>query len=95
MKDIPHHMMKFLKKYSNEPISDELNKEEEKAIEKQKHITPSKTEEKKLKKEAQTKLEKDHIPEELTPEEKNKLMKKRTPIIRKRSNQATNLDKKK
>ena len=93
MKDVPHHMMKFMrkivKKSGNADEKDE-DKYSEEEILKEKSVPPSKKQQRKQKKEAIKKARENHIPSDLTPDEKNKELKKRTPIIRERSNQSRN-----
>lgn len=79
MKDIPHHMADFIKNYSKQdnPTEDKVLEEFEKE-----HPTRQM---KKQKKDEKRKEKIEKIPEPLTPEECNKKMKKRTPIMRERS----------
>jgi hypothetical protein len=86
MKDVPHHMMKFMRKVIKKNIASE--EEEEEAGEellKEQAVPPSKKQNRKKKKEAIKQTREARIPSDLTPEEKNKEFKKRTPIIRERS----------
>jgi hypothetical protein len=84
MKDIPGHMMKFMRKVlknSTQDINDESYKENYK-----KEITSKQNHQKvKKRKNIIKKTRRDHIPQDLTPDEKNKLMKERTPRMRERS----------
>lgn len=76
MKDIPNHMVKFIKKFEKEenPKKDEI-------LEKYKQ-EPSKKQLRKKRKEKQRKEKEQTINLPDTVEEKNKKMKKRIPIIR-------------
>ena len=87
MKDVPHHMMKFMRKIIKKNIASDEKEEEyaEEEILKEKAVPSSKKQNRKKKKEAIKKTREAHIPSDLTPEEKNKEFKKRTPIIRERS----------
>jgi hypothetical protein len=79
MKDIPHHMVDFIKNYtkSENPKDNKVLKEFEKEHPKR---------EEKKKKKAQTKKEREErTPEDLTPEQCNRKMKKRVPRMRERS----------
>lgn len=79
MKDVPHHMEKFLKDFKMEesPKDNECLKEYKKK--------PSKKQIKKQKKESLKKEKKEKVSMPDTIEIKNKKMKKRTPVIRKNS----------
>ncbi|MFA6119397.1 MAG: hypothetical protein WCT85_03295 [Parachlamydiales bacterium] len=81
MKDIPSHMMKFIKKVTRENIEnaeDESYKQEYK-----KEIISDKNIQKvKKAKETVRKERKMHIPEDLDVDEKNKKMKHREPIMK-------------
>lgn len=79
MKDVPHHMTDFLKSFAKEesPSSNECLKEYERE--------KTKYQRKKQAKIRKRKLKKEHIPQLLTPEEQNKKMKKREPILKVRN----------
>ena len=80
MKDTNHHMTKFLRKMSKEeePKTDDVLEEF------QKETTPQQA-----KKQAKAKVRKElHIPVVETPKERNREMKKRTPVLRKRAHNA-------
>ena len=89
MKDVPHHMMKFMKKHEKDNNnSQEVEDEETKMLNKEKHVPPSKKEQRKQVKENMKKQTDAQIPEKPTPDEQNKKMRKRVPEIRKRSHKA-------
>lgn len=79
MKDVPHHMAKFLEGFAKEetPKSDESLKEMNREKPK-----------KQVKKQKKVKVRKEralHIPKHDTPDEKNKKMNKRVPVRKERS----------
>ena len=87
MKDAPSHMMKFMRKMNknapDENTDDSYKKEYRKEI-----TSKQNKQEVKQRKANMKKAREEHIPEDLTPEEQNCLMKKRTPRMRPRSHKA-------
>ncbi len=86
MKDVPSHMMKFIRKITKKKMKEATEEEGfEKNYRKQPSSKQNRQRVKKIKS-LERKKRKTKSPEHLTVEEKNKKMKKRTPIIRARSN---------
>jgi len=85
MKDAPSHMMKFMRKMSKKPIQKEV--EDESYQKKYRKTVISKQNKQKVKKRKTLvkKSKKKQIPENLTPDEQNRLMEERIPRIRERS----------
>ena len=82
MKDPKHHMTKFIQKITKDmPESTQKDKTLEKYCQK----TKSKKQKRKQIKSKIRKTRLKHTPSDLSPEEKNKEMKKRIPKIRERS----------
>lgn len=85
MKDVPSHMMKFMRKMTkkamNEVVEDEPFQENYR-----KEVTSKQNPQKVKKTKSKIKEKtKKHIPEDTTPEEKNRLMQERIPRMRERS----------
>jgi hypothetical protein len=92
MKDLPHHVKQLNRKIIRSEKREE-NQEEEKAeelIKKEAKIEASKEQLKKKTKLNKKKIKTTHTPHPQTPEERNKLMKKRVPIVRERSHHPRN-----
>lgn len=79
MKDVPHHMLKFIKSFSKEE-----NPKEDTSLKEYRKPMPER--QKKKQKKAKKRKEKlKRTPKIDSPETRNKKMKKRTPKIRERS----------
>jgi hypothetical protein len=85
MKDVPHHMMKFLKKIAKETPKKESSQEEDNLFKKEVAQKKSSDQEKKQRKLEEKKEKLARIPSDPTPEERNRKMKKRVPIRKDRS----------
>jgi hypothetical protein len=87
MKDVPGHMMKFMRKMAKEAKEAKQTSEDTSyKKEYRKEIISKKNPQAHKKAKAQMKKERiEHIPQDLTPEEKNKMMEKRVPRMRPRS----------
>lgn len=79
MKDVPSHLAKFLKK-----VAKEESEHGEEEIHKAQKIPPSKDQIKKQKKLEQKKEQGDHIIEHDSEETRNRKLKKRGPVFRKK-----------
>jgi hypothetical protein len=81
MKDVPSHMMKFIRKVTKKNI--EAAEDESYKQEYRKEITSDNNKQKEKKKKILMRKERqERIPEHLTVEEKNRKMKKREPIMK-------------
>ena len=86
MKDIPSHMMKFMRKVTKKNINDQIEDDESYKKEYRKPILSKKNKQESKKKKTLMKQEVEaHIPKHLSIDEKNKKMKKRIPEFRERS----------
>lgn len=83
MKDIPGHMMKFMRKVAKKAMNEvedvSYRKEYKKEI-----ISKQNPQEVKKRKAKIRESRKQHIPQDASPEEQNRIMKERTPRIRQR-----------
>lgn len=86
MKDVPSNMMKFMKKMAKKNMNEDKNADDSYKKEyKKETISKQNRQHVKKRKAKMRKMRNKHIPENLTPEERNKLMKGRTPRMRERS----------
>lgn len=84
MKDVPSHMMKFMRKITKKAMQ-EVEDESYKKKYKKEVISKKNPQRVKKTKAKVRKMRKEHIPEDLTPEEQNRLMEERIPRMRERS----------
>ncbi len=85
MKDIPGHMMKFMRKVTKKAMQ-EVEDESYKKEYKKEVLSKKNPQRVKKTKSKVRKMRKEHVPEDLTPEEQNKLMNERVPRIKERKN---------
>lgn len=84
MKDAPSHMMKFIRKITKKAMEEAEDDSFKKSYKKE--VISKKNRQKVKKRKIKIKqMRREHIPQDLSPEEQNRLMKERTPRFRNRS----------
>ncbi|MBN2479395.1 MAG: hypothetical protein JXA94_04130 [Parachlamydiales bacterium] len=88
MKDMPSHMMKFMRKVTKKTMNEVKEGEFEKEYRKEPTTSKQNPQKVKQKKAKIKNMENQKVPEHLSVDEKNKKMKLRTPQIRQRSHKS-------